>query len=288
MFTKFNHKIALGSVQFGLNYGIGNTSGKTKFKEVKKIIEIANKSNISTLDTAILYGKAESTLGQIGIRNFEIISKFSVQKKSIHDEFLGSIERLQTDQLYGYLFHNCNELITTPSLWNELNKLKKIGKVKKIGFSAYYPEEIEQLIKLGIKPDLIQIPFSIFDQRFKPHFPIYKKLGIEIHTRSAFLQGLPFLNLKQLDEYFQEFKGFIADCQNICKSNYNLLASSLLSFCLSQPEIDKVVIGVITSEQLKLNLSLLSKGQEIEKQLSSLRNQFDFNEEKLIPFNWPK
>ena len=91
MFTKFNHKIALGSVQFGLNYGIGNTSGKTKFKEVKKIIEIANKNNISTLDTAILYGKAESTLGQIGIRNFEIISKFSLYNTIIIVKFFSII-----------------------------------------------------------------------------------------------------------------------------------------------------------------------------------------------------
>ena len=69
------NKLSLGSAQFGLDYGIANQSGKTKFKEVKKILKLAKKSKIDLIDTAISYGDSEKVIGDIGETDFKFISK---------------------------------------------------------------------------------------------------------------------------------------------------------------------------------------------------------------------
>ena len=57
-------KLAIGTVQFGMNYGIANNSGKINYNEAKSILEYAENVGADTLDTAIIYGDSESTLGE--------------------------------------------------------------------------------------------------------------------------------------------------------------------------------------------------------------------------------
>ena len=83
-------KLALGSVQFGLDYGINNADGIVQFEEVKRILDIAFSNNIRTIDTARLYGNSEAVLGQIDLNNWQIVSKFSskLDENSMEDEFI--------------------------------------------------------------------------------------------------------------------------------------------------------------------------------------------------------
>ena len=68
-------KLALGTVQFGLNYGVSNISGQTNLSEATKIIKLAEEENIDLIDTAISYGDSEKTIGKIGILDFRFVSK---------------------------------------------------------------------------------------------------------------------------------------------------------------------------------------------------------------------
>ena len=68
-------KLAIGTAQFGSIYGIANKTGKIKYSEAKEIIKFAKKNNIKTIDTASAYGESEKLLGQIGINDFEVITK---------------------------------------------------------------------------------------------------------------------------------------------------------------------------------------------------------------------
>ena len=56
-------QLCLGTVQFGLPYGITNQTGQVPEKEVRSILALAASSGISLLDTAQAYGNAESVLG---------------------------------------------------------------------------------------------------------------------------------------------------------------------------------------------------------------------------------
>lgn len=289
MNNQYSHKISIGTVQFGLNYGIGNKTGQTELPEVIKILNQAKSLNINTLDTAELYGSAEHVLGEgiVSSKNWSIISKCSIDKHNVGIHLKNSLTRLKCKILYGYLFHNAQDLIATPSKWNEILVLKEQNLVKKVGFSAYYPEEVNTLIELGISPDIIQIPYSIFDLRFKPFLKQYKSIGIEIHTRSSYLQGLAFIAPNSLSSYFDEFKPFLKLIQEKLHSN-NVISASLLAYCLKQKNINKVIIGVNNSQQLHHNINSLELGFQNVDKLIELRSSFNFNEKKLIPFNWPK
>ncbi len=275
-----NSKIGLGTVQFGLDYGISNKDGRTSSDEVSRILKFALQQGLDTIDTASAYGDAEKVLGENDLSGFRIISKFITPPKNekISSQLHQSLKRLNQDNLYGYLAHRPLDLIENPSQWNELNNLKAQGLVKKIGFSFNEPSEIAQALKSGFIPDLIQIPFNYFDSRFKEQIISLKDKGCEIHTRSTFLQGLFFINPDELHSFFNEVKPIIENLQN----SYKSLSGSLLRYVTELTFIDKVIIGVESSAQLKTNLETLDSSEVLPKLMQNISDKI------LIPSGWPK
>ena len=110
-------KLALGTAQFGLDYGISNAYGKTDRQDVNQILEYAYNHNIDTIDTAILYGNAESIVGG-SINNshsWNIVTKtpyFSndcIDKtcvKKLRESFKKSLLNLGKKNIYGLLIHS--------------------------------------------------------------------------------------------------------------------------------------------------------------------------------------
>ena len=265
------NKLSLGTVQFGLNYGIANKIGQISREDVFKILEFAHKEGIDTLDTAYSYGESEEIIGQFiskSDRNFNIISK-APNASAITE----TLSRLKQTKIYGYLAHNPQDL-------KELEAVKQKGLVNKIGISVYNPEE------LNYNVDIVQAPYNIFDQRFEEYFPILKEKNIEIHTRSAFLQGLFFLEMDRIDKDFKPAKEVIEKLHHIsldCKIPIHALC---LGFVLLNPFIDKVIIGVDSIEQLKENIhsvQCLDRVRNIYELLKSLKFH---NEEVILPYNW--
>src|SRR5690606_20093157 len=145
---------------------------------------------------------------------------------------------------YGYLAHRPGLLKDYE--WNELQQLKEEKKVEKIGYSLNEPEEYSALKDLGFYPDIVQVQFNYFDNRFKDLLIHLKAEGCEVHTRSTFLQGLFFMNADDLSPYFKIFKSHINFLQETYGSN---LQTALLEFALRQEFIDKVIIGVENVDQ---------------------------------------
>ena len=166
-------KLALGTVQFGLNYGISNNNGLVKKNQAKLILSQAIKSNINTLDTAIVYGESESILGEIGISNFHVITKLpaiprgniDIRKWAI-DNIYSSIKKLNVRNLYGVLLHKSVDILGEKGkVLNEvLVELKSKGLVEKIGASIYDPKELDDIENARIELDIIQAPFNVFDR----------------------------------------------------------------------------------------------------------------------------
>lgn len=249
-------KVALGTVQFGLNYGINNIQGKVSTTEVKKILEICRCFGIDTLDTAHSYGNSEEILGENNLYDLNIISKLPLcnlnTAASIFEE---SLERLNLRKVYGYMFHNFSIYKKNKKLWTVLECLKQEGKISKIGVSLYKPDELKELMKDGVKLDIVQVPYNLFDRQFESFFPFLKDKGIEIHTRSAFLQGLFFRPLRDLPIHFEKIRTKLEFLQSFIKINKLSLPQVCLGFVLSNPNIDKVIIGVDSSRQLLENIS---------------------------------
>ena len=73
-------RLMLGTVQFGLRYGIANTSGKPDLDQVEAIVRAAADGGITALDTAAAYGDSEQVLGLV-LQRAGLAGQFTVVSK---------------------------------------------------------------------------------------------------------------------------------------------------------------------------------------------------------------
>jgi len=263
-------------VQFGLPYGISNRTGQPDKNTVRSVLDLALRNEISVMDTASAYGTAELVLGEIGTDGFQIVSKYMPPESnvSIEEQLHNTLAILKQDALYGYLSHRPQNLLKHPEQWEVLNEQKTEGFVHKIGYSLNEPSELEQLLAVGMIPDLVQVPVNYFDHRFVPYFETLKSHGTEIHARSAYLQGLFFLR-----DFPVRFTPIVQTVRNLQASMSNLPAA-LLAHVLSQKLIDKVIIGVQNPAQLSDVINSLGSAEPLP----------DFSEQLpddiLMPSKW--
>ena len=251
-------KIVLGTVQFGIPYGINNKQGVPVDWEIKELFSYAALSGIQILDTASGYGNSEEKIGKLSENKFEIVTKFSrvLSAAELKKSLDNSLNNLKLNAVYGYIAHSADNLIEYPDLWNELLEKKHEKIIKKIGYSLYFPEQLERLLDLNFYPDLVQLPYSILDKKFEKFLPILRQLGTEVHIRSVFLQGLYFMDLSNLPKKLQPLQPELLKVQEICKMFDIPIASLALNFAIQNDNIDKILIGVDNVLQLKENIKL--------------------------------
>ena len=254
-------RLALGTVQFGLKYGISNHQVKVPFKEAKSIIELANSANINTLDTAVSYGDSEKTLGSIGVSDWNIISKLpnipdecDDVKLWLNNEVTASLKRLNINCLNSLLLHNPQQLfgIHGSSLYKELTNLKDSGKVKKIGISIYNPSELDQICK-QFEIDIVQAPLNLVDNRLVESGWLNRlsDLSIEIHARSIFLQGLLLMPARKRPQKFNQWASLWTNWDKWLNEISLTPLQACLQYVLSFKEINKVIVGVDSVNQLE-------------------------------------
>lgn len=277
-------KIALGTVQFGLEYGISNTCGRTDQRSVNQILQYACDNGIDTIDTAAQYGESESVLGSFSDNNcnWNIVTKTpsfihdSIQKrhtKQLRECFNNSLLNLNKKCIYGLLMHSCSDLFKNNGdfLFKEMEYLKSIGLVEKIGVSVYSKQEIDQVLD-NFKIDLIQVPASILDQRLINDGSLskLKKYGVEIHVRSIFLQGLLLMERKKIPSYFLPIKKNLDTFDDLAKKLHLTSLELALGYVMGISSVDKVVLGVNNLSQLKeiVNVQPLQNNLDIFKDIS--------------------
>jgi aryl-alcohol dehydrogenase-like predicted oxidoreductase len=258
-------KIGLGTVQFGLDYGVSNPQGITLAREVKDILTLAWKSGITILDTAVSYGVSEEVIGQSIPEGtfFKIVTKTPLFKKDridkadatrLKETLRQSLKRVKQSTIYGLLVHHANDLLVPggTQLWQAMEDLKAAGLVKKIGVSVYSPREIEKLSE-KYHIDLIQLPVNVFDQRMIQggYLRNLKDLGIEIHGRSVFLQGLLLMTPQEISPYFNSIRQMIIQYQSMIDNHHISPLAAALGFVYRQPEIDHIIVGVNNQSHLK-------------------------------------
>ena len=284
-----NDRLVLGTVNFGMDYGY--LGGKSRIKEENafEIIEHSISGKIQFFDTAQDYGRSEEILGKYVLSNeqsqLNIITKFFAGRCT-ENPVNRSLRKLNLRRIYAILFHDFDDYLRHPKAFQQLQENQKKGEVEKIGFSLYSPWELEQLLSWGIPFQIVQVPYSIFDQRFDPYFAELKALNVEIHVRSIFLNGLFFQDPKVLGDHFNKVKGNLEELNNISQNLEVPISSVCLNFVRQHEYVDKLVIGVRTVPELLSNISAMS----FSPKLSDYRKEFDAfacNDQTILyPHKW--
>ena len=281
-------KISLGTVQFGTKYGINNKNGIPSNQELLNIFTLAQNNHIKFLDTALAYGDAEKRVGQFFRKGFNVTSKFPYcnSQNELKDSLASTPRNLDFKNIYGYLAHNAYNLISVPELWDTLQEFKEKNIISKIGYSIYSVEELNTLLEKKFIPDIVQVPFSILDRRFESKIKMLKNIGVEVHIRSIFLQGIFFINFNDLPNKLQAFKPAIIELKKICNDFAISIESLALNYCIQNKNVDQVLVGVETEEQLKKNLNAYNNcvlSEEIFERINSI----SFEDDSILnPSNW--
>lgn len=288
----FLSKLCIGSAQFGSHYGIANKTGIVKMNDIRKIKRLALSKGVRMIDTAKSYFDGEKRLAKVGIDEFITLSKLPVTKpdknreKWVIKSIKKSLKALKLKSFYAVFVHNTNYLYDKNGykIYRGLVEAQKKGLVRKIGASTYTISEIKTIISKYKKFDIIMLPFNVFDQR-----PIQtkileklEKLKIEIHSRSTFLQGLLMMDYDNLptrfNRWIEKFKNFDKLSKKLKLKKYQIC----LRYVLSNPYIDKVVVGTNNFKQFK---ELVSTRGVLYPNISNLNSSKEIN--LINPSKWP-
>lgn len=224
------------------------------------MLRLASCAGIDTLDTAIAYGESEKCLGESGVGGFNLVTKLPGVPDDcanvsgwVQNEVAASLRRLGVSGLYGLLLHRPEQLSSSYGkyLYQALQRLKESGVVKKLGISIYTPIELEPISKL-FRFDLVQAPFNLVDRRLHSSgwMSRLKNEGIEIHSRSVFLQGLLLLEQCEMPRKFAQWNQLWSRWQQWLSDRGASPLHTCLAFALAFPEIDRVVVGADNTVQL--------------------------------------
>lgn len=295
--NKVAARLCLGTVQFGLAYGINNKTGKPGRDEVFAMLDYALAQGIEYIDTAAAYGNAEEILGDYFTErkvppDLKVISKLMPNLLSDHimdaeplviKEIEKSLARLRLNCLEGYLLHTPTDFYN-PSIIRGLKQAKEMGLIKNLGVSIYETQHAMDVVASGLV-DYIQIPYNVLDQRLdKPDFySLARKNGVMVFGRAPFLQGLLFMSPDEVPEHMARAGDYLQEFAAISLKHKLARAEATLLFSAQNPGIDRVVFGVDNLIQLKEDIAVIahctadaSCREELQQHFSNMAKEIIF------------
>jgi aryl-alcohol dehydrogenase-like predicted oxidoreductase len=252
-------RLGLGTVQFGLPYGVTHSGGQVPEEDVSEILAEASAVGVDTVDTAAGYGHSEDVLGRLGAASrFRTVTKLAAAGPDpdigiVEAGFHRSLARLQAQAVDSLLVHSAGDLIGSrgDALWQLMERLKGEGLVRRIGVSVYDPAEIA-VLATRYPLDLVQLPANVLDQR---HFAggaldALALGGTAIHVRSAFLQGLLLAGAEDAPRQIPAADAPLERWRQACRQARATQLQAALAFLLHQDAIERVIVGVHTRQHL--------------------------------------
>ena len=256
--------LGLGTVQFGLDYGITNAAGKVPLDEVRRILARAEAGGVLTLDTAAAYGDSEEVVGGLVAEDspFAIVTKtLPVRRSAIGAEELAAIDagfrqslsRLKRNAIDTLLVHHADDLLVPGGerVYELLCGWRDRGLVSRIGFSAYDHDQIQAVLK-WFPFEVVQLPVSVFDQRLVRDGTLQElhRRGIRIHARSVLLQGLLADELPKLPPALETFAPAMHSYREYLRHAGASPMEAALGFVRGLPGVEVVLVGVVSARQL--------------------------------------
>ncbi|RZK55954.1 MAG: aldo/keto reductase [Hymenobacter sp.] len=282
-------RLALGTAQFGLAYGLNNQAGQPTEPAVAAVLAAARAAGLTLLDTAAAYGNSEARLGELVGKNpaFELITKIPAGPPAqVAQHLAESLARLRRERLYGVMFHALKPLQDEPAAWQALQAARAAGQVARIGVSLYHPHEAGWLLAQGWNIDLVQVPYNVLDQRFAAVLPRLVAQGVEVHVRSAFLQGLLLREPATLPVFFQPLAPKLTHLRRLAAGAGVPLPALPLLFAAYALGVARAVIGVDTVANLHENLAAAQYLAAAETLRPALADLAETTDTFILPYAW--
>ena len=295
-------ELCLGTVQFGMDYGILNTPMPDIDKSIT-CLDYATQNGINAIDTATAYGKAEEIVGMflrkktINRNNLWISTKFrpntlddvnpSDYKKVIKDNIINSLRTLNTDYVDAYYLHSARYAFNDEIL-DALYKVKEEGLACKVGVSIYEPEEAFACFDSKYV-DIIQLPYSIFDHRMKEKGVFASDKRCHIDSRSAFIQGLIMMDKDEVPPFLEKAKPILSQIKKICTETGLNSIELAMAYVKREKAISHLVFGVDSLEQLKSDIEIFNNIDVSSDLLKCIEEEFNGIEAEIVmPSLWKK
>lgn len=296
-------KLCLGTVQFGMDYGIKGLK-KPLPEEAIKCLDYATQNGILAIDTAAAYGTAEEIVGVFLKKHTLPREKLFISTKLlpnrlddvktedyvqiIRDNLKESLKVLHTDYVDVYLLHSARYAFC-PEILDALAVVRKDGLVRSVGVSVYEPEEAFACVRHG-KMGFIQMPYSVFDHRMKENgvFKYGMNGSCKIAVRSVFLQGLVTLAKEKVPDYLQKAVPVLKKLDKFSKETGKSRVELAVGYVKREEGVSYLVFGVDSQEQLAEDIKVFEKDlpkdlyMEMQKEFQGIR------EDLVIPSLWKK
>lgn len=271
-------KLGLGTVQFGMSYGISGPAHRVDNEEVRAILALGWQRGIRVLDSAPAYGESETVLGHCipeGAR-FLLVTKTpplraghvsAEEISAIERSLVLSLERLRCDSLYAVLVHHIGDVLAPGGqrVMEMLEQWKANGRIQKIGISVYTSRDLEEVLA-KYKVDIVQLPVNVFDQRLVRDGTLAQLggLGIEIHARSVFLQGLLLMDESALPRGLKFAGPVLSRFRERLRVQGTTPLQAAIGYVARIREVGTIILGVHSSDQLQECLDALECAPELD------------------------
>ncbi|MBN1642039.1 MAG: aldo/keto reductase [Anaerolineae bacterium] len=295
-------RLVVGTVQFGLPYGIANRVGQPSLDQVCEILSCAVEGGATTLDTAAAYGESEQVLGR-ALRAIGALDQVTLISKVRQVKYMGdeptwanvrrwlrgsvraSLDNLDIEYLPLCLFHDTADVVYL----EELLQLKEEGLIGHVGASVFSPEQLPKVLDTeGI--EAVQIAASMLDQRILRAGLLDQAVerGIAVFVRSVFLQGLLVMPVDQIRPELRAVAPVRHALQQVCDRAGLTMPEMALRYGLSIPGVTGVLTGVETAAQMAANVSIAARGPLPADVVAAIdRAVPDLPHTLLNPFYWP-
>ena len=282
---------ALGTVQLGLTYGLGEHAEKPTEEAAFAILYRAVDLGVNTLDTANNYGDSEAVIGRwLTKRRAEgkelpkIVTKVGPLKHGSYDilrddvmyQLEGCMKRLCIDKLDIFMLHDYEDYANDRDAMRKIfADIKSQGLYDYSAISAYSRHDYGVIADSGF--DATQIPLNVFDWGQIENGGLQKLAdsGMMIFTRSVFLQGLVFHTPEDLDPRMDFCFPYLRRFVELYKEFELSPAALALSFVLSLPGVTQAVMGCDTADQVEANCKLFDQTVKLSaEQMDKLHDAF--------------
>jgi aryl-alcohol dehydrogenase-like predicted oxidoreductase len=267
-------RLALGTAQLGVDYGVANRGGRPPGDEVDRILGTALDLGIEYVDTAAAYGDAEVAIGRflraarpsdrlrVGTKTPRFASGLSATAlaRALAESIDRSRVRLGRDVIDDLLIHAAENLREYgQALVDLLVDHQAAGRVGRIGISIYDADDVR--LAMAYPPLAVtQFPFSVFHRELAEQglADDLRRAGHETFARSALQQGLLTLDPAQGEAAVRGSGTWLARFRDVCAQHDVEPLAAALAYAVSESRADFVVVGVDSSDQLRRLSRLLA------------------------------